>query len=171
MLRPIALLALIAVAACDQPFAPPASSARPEIPVASSRDESPGTVTKVNDFIAVADTVPDPCTGEPIAYEGILHIVSTLTQTPDSVTLKYHLNAQSFSGVGMVTGAKYGLSETMKENADLVFATGEETGDFATTFRLVSQGGLDNFALDVVYTFSLPTMQVTYKTNSTRCGG
>ena len=85
--------------------------------------------------------------------------------------MKYHLNTQSFSGVGLLSGAKYSISQVMKEGVDLVIPNNQESGDVAMSYRIIGQGGLDNFAADVVYSFSLPGMQVSYKTRNMRCGG
>ena len=84
--------------------------------------------------------------------------------------MKYHMNTESFRAVGLVTGAKYNMIQVMKEDADLVLPT-NESGEIAWTYRIISQGSLDNFAADVVYSFSNAPVNVTYKTRNMRCEG
>ena len=171
-MSPIALLAIATLTACDRPVAPSSRSMTPAVATVSSSDKSLATtLTSDNQTLDVSGTMVSPCSGEAITYTGSIHIVSTTTQTADGVTLKYHLNTQNLSGVGQVTGGKYNINQVVKEGADLVIPSGEESGSVAATYRIVGQGGLDNFASDVVYSFTKPTMQLTYTTQNFRCGG
>jgi hypothetical protein len=168
MTRTIALVAILALAACEQPSAPSLKARSLSVP-AGVNDAA--QATRVNQKIDFADVIDSPCTGEPIAFSGSLHIVTTLEQTGDGLLLKAHSNTQGVSGVGAVTGAKYEINQVIKENASVALPSMSGSADVAIQYRIISQGSLDNFLADVVFTFTLPQLTATYRVNNVRCEG
>jgi hypothetical protein len=169
MTRTLALVAaILALAACEQPSAPSLQSRRLAVPVALN---DAGDVTRENLKIELADVTDSPCTGEPIQFDGLLHVVTTTEQTSDGVMLKAHSNTQGVSGVGLLTGAKYEVIQVMNETETAVLVPLTGSADVAIHFRIISQGSLDNFLADIVYTFTLPDLIPTYKINNVRCEG
>jgi len=166
MTRTIALVAaILALAACEQPSAP-SLQRRLAVPVSLNDADQ---VTRLNQKIDIADVIDSPCTGEHITFSGVLHIVTTLTQTTDGLVLKAHSNTQGVSGVGAVTGAKYEINQVIKENASVAVPSMSGSADVAIHYRIISQGSLDNFLADVVFTLTIPGMTPTYKINNVRC--
>ena len=168
MTRPIAFFAILALAACERPLAPSPQSARPGIPAALN---DVGDVTKVNLKLDVSGTVTSPCSGEDIAIDGTTHIVSTTTETADGAIIKTHFNTQGVSGVGLVSGAKYQIIQVQNGDATDVFVPLGGSGDMAIHERYISQGSLDNFLADIVFTFTFPPFTATFKVQNLRCEG
>jgi hypothetical protein len=82
-----------------------------------------------------------------------------------------HFNTQDVTGVGLVTGTKYQLSEVT--NQDETVNSDQLSGSAAvrTQFRVISNGSLDNFLLDDNLTFTFPPPTATYKFENARCVG
>jgi hypothetical protein len=162
--RTMAFFAVIALAACDTPTSPASISRK--TPQAASFDN---TAVKINETTDISGTIVSPCTGEPIVYQGSAHIMSTLQPTTNGFTVSTHFNTQSVSGVGAVTGTKYQIVDAFNEDETVVSSNG--TADVAEHFRVISDGSLDNFLVDLVYTFTFPPPAFTYETRNRRCVG
>src|SRR5215472_17258948 len=104
MTRMVALISVLALAACEQSVAPTPRLQRPVIQAAASVFDD---VTRDNVTIEITGTIDSPCTGETIAFDGSSHIVMTLDQSDTGATLQYHFNTQGVSGVGIETGTNY----------------------------------------------------------------
>lgn len=161
--RSTVVLAMVALAACDNPVAAPSS--RPQGPLFDN------TTIRLNETSDISGTIVSPCTGEPIAYQGSQHIVSAFTPTAQGFSVDTHFNTQSLSGVGLVTGAKYQISDAFNEQEDVVTLPLGGTADVAEHLRVISQGSLDNFLVDLVYTFTFPPPAFSYDTKNRRCEG
>ena len=85
--------------------------------------------------------------------------------------LRLHSNTQRVSGIGLVTGTKYQIIDTFKENETIVSLPLNESAEFAEHFRVISDGNLDNFLVDLIATFTFPPRNVTYKFRNARCEG
>lgn len=168
MTRSIAFVAILALAACERPLAPSPESGRPGVPTALN---DIGDVTKVNLKVDVNGVVTSPCTGEDIAFDGMTHIVSTTTETADGAIISTHFNTQGVSGVGLISGAKYQIIQVQNGDATDVFVPTGSSGDMAIHERYISQGSLDNFLADIVFTFTFPPFNATFKVQNLRCEG
>lgn len=165
--RTIVLLMICGLAACERPTAPAAMSR----PAAHGPSFDDNTV-KDNETLDLAGTLISPCTGEQITFAGSAHIVATFTPTADGFTVATHFNTQGVSGVSAETGTKYQLIEITSEEDQVVAsdpATG--SGDVHTAFHVISDGSLDNFLVDAIYTFTFPPPTATYKLQNARCTG
>jgi hypothetical protein len=168
MTRPIALVAILALAACERPLAPSPEATKPGVPAALN---DVGDVTKDNLKLDVSGVVTSPCTGEDIAFDGSTHIVTTTTETADGAIIKTHFNTQGVSGIGLSSGAKYQIVQVQNGDATDVFVPAGASGDMAIHERYISQGSLDNFLADIVFTFTFPPFNATYKVRNLRCEG
>ena len=162
--RTMVFFALVALAACDNPTSPPSNLRK--TPQATSFDNA---AVKLNETMDISGTIISPCTGEPIVYQGSAHMMSTFEPTDNGFTVSAHFNTQSVSGVGAVTGTKYQIVDAFNEDETVVSSNG--TADVAEHFRVISDGSLDNFLVDLVYTFTFPPPTFTYETRNRRCAG
>jgi hypothetical protein len=164
---PIVCLLILATA-CEQTLAPlpPAKTA-----AMGAALDADNTTVQTNEIIGLSGVVPSPCTGESVQFDGRAHIVTATTATDGGFTLNYHFNTQSVSGVGLTTGTKYQISDVLSEDASAVFVPFGATADVTVHYRIVSDGGLDNFLADIVYTFTFPDLSTTYKVQNLRCNG
>lgn len=101
-------------------------------------------VTIINEQVPAGDHEPIPdCNGNPIEFQGTLHIVTHLTRTPSgSVHLIMHENFQGVTAVDTVTGEEFrtGDAGTLSVNATPPFPF-----EFTSTESLVlSAPGPDN---------------------------
>ena len=164
--RTIVLLMILGVIACERPTAPATASK-----LAAHGPSFDDNTVKDNETLDLSGTLISPCTGEQITFAGSAHIVATFTPTADGFTVATHFNTQGVSGVSE-TGTKYQLIEITNEQDQVVAsdpATG--TGDVHTQFRVISDGSLDNFLVDAIYTFTFPPPTATYKLQNARCTG
>lgn len=141
-------LAALAVVACESATSPSVpSKARASLSQATTR-------TKTDEWIPLALTSMNPCTGEAISISGREHIVQTLVIGATSATATLQLNLDDLSGVGS-SGAKYHVNiaahELEHQNLTAPYAyslTINANGDF------VSQGKGDNFSQHFTETVS-----------------
>lgn len=167
--RTLAVICLLTLAtACEQTLAPlpPAKTA------AMGATLNPdNTTVQTNDVIPISGVVLSPCTGESVQFDGRAHIVTATTPTDGGFTLSYHFNTQSVSGVGLTTGTKYQISDVLSEDASVIFVPLGANADVTVHYRVISDGNLDNFLADIVYTFTFPDLSTTYKVQNLRCNG
>lgn len=168
MTRMLALIAALALAACEQSVAP---SPRPQRPSVQSVSNDFDDVIRDNFQLEFTGTIDSPCTGETISFDGSTHIVMTLDESDTGATLQYHLNTQGVSGVGLETGTKYQIVQVTSEDANAIFIPANESGSVTIHERIISDGGADNFLADVIFTFTSPPPQATYQLKNLRCVG
>ena len=165
--RTMMFMAMLGLAACDRATAPTPLARSALQATSASFDDG----RQENQIIPIAGIVVSPCSGEQIAYEGSFHIVTSIEPTSDGFMLRLHSNTQGVSGVGLVTGTKYQIIDTFKENETIVSVPLNESAEFAEHFRVISEGNLDNFSVDLIATFTFPPRNVTYKFRNARCEG
>lgn len=168
MTRLLALIPVLALAACEQSVAPAPRLQRPTIQSASAGFDD---IIRDNLKIDIGGTIDDPCTGETVALDGSSHIVMTLDETTDGATLNYHFNTQGVSGVGLETGSKYQFVAILNQDESAVFIPSNGSGNVVVHERVISDGSADNFLLDVAYTFTFPPFTATYTFRNARCDG
>lgn len=169
MTRMLALFSLLALAACEQSVAPAPRLQRPSIQQAASSGFD--DVVKDNLKIEIAGTIDSPCTGETISFDGSSHIVMTLDETSNGATLSYHFNTQGVSGVGLATGTEYQVVQVQNQDETAVFIPANDSASVAVHERIISNGSADNFLADIVYMFTFPPFNATYKFRNVRCEG
>jgi len=167
--RTLAAIGLLTfAAACEQTLAPPAPAKTAAMGAVLDAD---GTTVRTNDVIPISGTVVSPCTGETVEFDGRTHVVTATTPTDGGFTLDYHFNTQNVSGVGLTTGTKYQISDVLSEQETAVFVPLGASADVAVHYRIISNGSMDNFLADIVYTFTFPDLSTTYKVQNLRCNG
>ena len=168
MIRLLALVPLVALAACDQSVATAPIRQRPTV---ESTAGAVDDVIRDNPKIDIGGTIDSPCTGETIVLDGSSHIVMTLDETSDGATLKYHFNTQGLTGVGLETGTKYQIVQILNQDETAVFIPSNGSGTVVIHERVISDGNAGNFLIDVGYTFTFPPFSATYSFRNLRCEG
>ena len=163
-----ALSLLMLAAACEQTLAPVPRAKSAAMGAALDADN---TTVQTNEIIPLSGTVLSPCSGETVQFDGRAHVVTATTPTDGGFTLAYHFNTQSVSGIGLTTGTKYQISDVLSQQETAMFVPLSATADVAVHFRIISDGNLDNFLADFVYTFTFPDLSTTYKIQNVRCNG
>lgn len=167
MTRMLALISVLALAACEQSVAPAPPIQRPSIQSATNQFDD---VVRDNLKVEITGTLVSPCTGETISFDGTSHIVMTVDQSDTGATLSYHFNTQGVTGVSLETGTTYRVIDIINEDAGALFIPAGESGSVAIHERIIGDGSADNFFTDVAYSFTLPPLVATYKFQNVRCG-
>lgn len=167
MKRTIVLFTIVGLAACDRSTAPITAV---KSAAAAIQHDAAGDGAQ-SETMDISGTIVSPCTGEAIAYQGSAHLVVNVDQTIAGEEVTTHFNTQNLSGVGLVTGTKYQISDAFREDetTQLLSATG--SADVAEHLRVISADSLDNFLVDLVYTITFPPLQFTYQTKNRVCEG
>ncbi|HKW48543.1 MAG TPA: hypothetical protein VJN70_13935 [Gemmatimonadaceae bacterium] len=169
MSRPIVLVGLVMLAACEQPLAPAPRLEQSVAPVMSRAADPVTTIRRDTTLSVDGTTVVDQCTNESIVLSGSIHVMSTIEETANGATLHSRLHTKHVTGVGLVTGTNYRFIESMRETETVVFVPSSGSGEVAIHTRIISLDGLENSFADIVFTFTLPSFTPTYKVNSLRC--
>jgi hypothetical protein len=111
------------------------------------------------------------CNGEEVDVSGTERFMTAITTTPSGNTIARVTNDYSFSGVGLVTGAKYegGAHFVDKEILNVGAAT---VFSIDMSERLIGQGNVPNTWVDISTAFTIDANgNVTHNasTYSTRC--
>jgi hypothetical protein len=99
----------------------------------------------LNESFPIAITLFVPCAdggaGELVVLEGDLHVLLSITQNDNHLSVKSHSQPQGISGTGLSTGDNYqGTGVTQNH-----FTTGlGETFTFVNNFRIIGQGPDNN---------------------------
>jgi hypothetical protein len=112
---------------------------------APARAQAATTTTNVTFPFNVV--IPNPCTGEAIAFTGENHFVIHTTATPSGTfETTIHSNLQNVSGVGTVTGAIYRAVISNKQTTVLTAAAGQ-VNTLIGNFHIIGPGAGNNFIL------------------------
>jgi hypothetical protein len=99
----------------------------------------------LNESFPIAITVFVPCAdggaGELVVLEGDLHVLLSITQNDNRLSVKGHSQPQGISGTGLSTGDMYRGTGVTQDH----FTTGlGETFTFVNNFRIIGQGPDNN---------------------------
>jgi hypothetical protein len=123
-----------------------------------------------NGDVAIVPSIVNPCNGEIVVLTGTAHVVAEETFTPSgNIHVSTHINAVGVSGVGMTTGAKYSISNSLTEELTFAGATEETVND---TFRIIGQGQVPNFNLHELIHVTINangTVTVAFETFNETC--
>ena len=141
MPRVVLLASVVALVACRDPLSiSPVVSTRSAVMAVSAPEIGnyripypPGTIV-------------GPCTGEPIALSGEIHVVTKIWQTGDAVRIQGHINL-NVAGIGLSTGRKYRFHQIT--NSDQEFVINTPNGSARQVFHLyiISQGAAPNWSV------------------------
>jgi hypothetical protein len=95
--------------------------------------------------IAIAVFVPcaDGGAGELVVLEGDLHLLLTITENANHLSIKTHAQPQGISGTGLTTGDKYQGTGVTQDH--FTTGLGAQTFTFVNNFRIIGQGPGNNF--------------------------
>ncbi len=97
-------------------------------------------VNQTDPFTAVID---DPCTGEPILFEGTIHTEGEITINDNHTHSQLHTNIHA-TGIGALTGTEYIFNDVLNNNTNsgdplpMIVSLEHNT-------RIISTGPSDNF--------------------------
>ena len=140
----ISFILFAAVACSESPSAP--QPARPDAVRGPSLAASTETIsTSVPTDLVVFVSCANGGAGELVELSGNLHILTSLTTTPNGkVTVRSLFQPQGISGTGMITGTKYqatgGTQETVVASDPLPFVD-----TFVNNFRIIGAGPGNNY--------------------------
>jgi hypothetical protein len=98
-----------------------------------------------NGDVPIVASVVNECNGETVVLSGVGHeVIDQTVSTSGNLHFSTHFNGQGVSGVGLTTGAKYSLSNSVNEQETLAGAS-EET--INQTYDVIGQGQVPNFVV------------------------
>jgi hypothetical protein len=105
------------------------------------------SVVVLNESFPIAITVFVPCAdggaGELVVLEGNLHVLISITENANHLSIKTHSQPQGISGTGLSTGDKYQGTGVTQDH--FTTGLGAETFTFVNNFRIIGQGPGNNF--------------------------
>ena len=109
------------------------------------------TTTTTNETIPFTSTLPNPCNGDLVTFQGDMHVTNTVTtDAGGGFHLKTHVNYQNVTGAGVPTGNTYNVrttsNETLNDNDP-----GQVETTVIQTVKLITQGPALNYFLQLVY--------------------
>ncbi len=109
------------------------------------------TTTTTSETIPFTSTLPNPCNGDLVTFQGNMHVTNHVTNdTSGGFHLKTHVNYQSVSGTGTPSGLNYRVGTTANETIN-----DNDGSQFETTViqnvKLITQGPALNYFLQVVF--------------------
>lgn len=109
------------------------------------------TTTQTNETIPFTSTLPNPCNGDLVTFQGNLHAINRVTfDASGGYHLKTHVNYQNVSGTGVPSGNAYNVrtttNETVNDNDGPQFET-----TVIQTVKLITQGPALNYFLQIVF--------------------
>lgn len=168
MNRLLTVIAMLALAACEQTVAPTSPARTSDL--LPSFDAS--TNAAQTQTLQLSGVVTSPCTGEHIAYTGSAHVVTQIVDsTADGYTLRYHFNTQGISGVGLASGTKYQIVDAFNEEEGVISLPHSVDADVSEHYRVISENSLGNFDVNLIYTFTSPPAVRSYQMKVAKCEG
>lgn len=127
------------------------------------------TTTTTNETVPFAGTMPNPCNGDAVTFQGTLHIANHITNDPSGGShLRTHVNYQNVTGTGTPSGATYNVRTTANETRNDSDGPQTET-TVIQTIKLNAQGPILNAFLHVVLHVTINANgQTTSTVNETR---
>ncbi|HEY0170717.1 MAG TPA: hypothetical protein VGB98_06815, partial [Pyrinomonadaceae bacterium] len=107
------------------------------------------TTTQTNETIPFTSTLPNPCNGDLVTFQGNMHVTNHVTNdSGGGFHLKSHVNYQNVSGTGAPSGLNYRVGTTSNETIN-----DNDGPQFETTViqhvKLITQGPALNYFLQV----------------------
>ena len=156
-------LALSSLTACESPSAP-----TPQAP--SIR--APSSALLSNTQTSIAFNLVTPCApAEVVAITGSVHRVVTGEITPTSASIKFHLNNQGVSGVGLTSGDRYSVLQNFSQSTNVTFPPLTGSIDVDNRFRIIRQGSNDNLWLRQTFRITFNPFSVTLIRSEFECRG
>jgi hypothetical protein len=115
----------------------------------------PASATTQQQIVPFEGFFVNSCAGdESIAFDGYLHFV---LRVDTDATGAFHIistaNGQHLSGVGVTSGKRYSIPAA--GHSSVYIPQGSFVATDTQTFKLVSQGNLDNFSLRITMHFTV----------------
>ena len=86
-----------------------------------------------------------PCVPEMIHITGELHILLTVTVTPNTLHFTSHFQPMGVSGVGLTTGDKYQGTGVTRQSVNVNGVVYPYNYTYVNNFRMIGQGPGNNF--------------------------
>ena len=136
---------------------------------AATNASAQATTTTTNETIPFTNTLPNPCNGDLITFQGNLHFTNTVTtDAAGGFHLKTHVNYQNASGTGTPSGVTYRVGTVSNETLNDSDTSQTET-TVIQTVKLVAQGpALDYFTQFVFHVTVNANGQTTSEVTESR---
>jgi hypothetical protein len=109
------------------------------------------TTTQTNETIPFTSTLPNPCNGDLVTFQGNMHVTSHVTNDASGgFHLKSHVNYQNVSGTGTPSGNTYNVRTTSNETINDNDGPQYET-TVIQNVKLITQGPALNYFLQIVF--------------------
>lgn len=108
------------------------------------------TTTTTNETVPITGTLPNPCNGDLVTFQGNSHVTNTFTTDSSGGThLKTHINYQDVTGVGSPSGLNYRVGTVSNETVNDSDGP-QSVATIISTVKLISQGPALNYFLRTV---------------------
>ena len=117
-------------------------------------------------------TLINPCNGEAVDVNGVVHADATITITGKTIHMTAHFNPQGLTGVGETTGATYHGTGVTRMDQEASVVNGSFTSTFINRFDFIGHGSVPNFSVHETAHITLNedgTMTVSFDKLSTTC--
>jgi hypothetical protein len=109
------------------------------------------TPTQTNETIPFTSTLPNPCNGDLVTFQGNMHVTNHVTfDASGGYHLKTHVNYQNVSGTGTPSGNTYNVRTTTNETVNDNDGPQYET-TVIQNVKLITQGPALNYFLQTVF--------------------
>jgi hypothetical protein len=109
------------------------------------------TTTTTNETIPFTSTLPNPCNGDLVTFQGNMHVTNHVTTDSSGGThVTSHMNYQGVSGTGTPSGLNYRVGTTQNQTLNDNDGPQSEV-TVIQNVRLITQGPALNFFLQVVF--------------------
>jgi hypothetical protein len=107
------------------------------------------TTTTTNETIPFTSTLPNPCNGDLVTFQGNMQVTNTVTtDAGGGYHLKTHVNYQNVTGTGTPSGNTYNVRTTSNETLNDNDAGQAET-TVIQTVQFITQGPALNYFLQL----------------------
>jgi hypothetical protein len=111
-----------------------------------------------NSWIPVAFTTDTSCTGEPIAFEGTMHLMLGETETANGSHRRGHAN-ERLKGIGLLSGATYIGTINVHSNSN-ISASPHQSGNLTLTsnvhvVRVGESAQFDDYSEHIIVRFTI----------------
>src|SRR5215469_5156180 len=102
---------------------------------------------KGQEDVPVVTTLINPCNGEVVDVNGVVHADATLTITGQTFHITFHFNPQGVTGVGETTGVTYHGTGVTRGDEQASMVNLRSTATAINRFDFIGQGSVPNFSV------------------------
>ena len=96
-------------------------------------------------YVPFNGTITNPCNGETVTYNGVVHLDMTFTLNKNTVHATLVANPQGVKGLGETTGATYQATGVTRQDQSGSLVNGSLTFTYVNRFDFIAQGSVPGF--------------------------